>query len=110
MFEDLNITLTVLLFLWCFGLGAIVIEIEGGYGWAERLPTWYLKRGRTLAELAARAGYNPHAAVSLWEKMERVAGGDVPQWLSTHPSHSSRIAELRTYADRVQPLYQSARK
>ena len=65
---------------------------------------------RIGVELAARAGYNPHAAVSLWEKMERVAGGDVPQWLSTHPSHSSRIAELRTYADRVQPLYQSARK
>ena len=65
---------------------------------------------RIGVELAARAGYNPHAAVSLWEKMERVAGSDVPQWLSTHPSHSSRIAELRTYADRVQPLYQSARK
>ena len=65
---------------------------------------------RIGVELAARAGYNPHAAVSLWEKMERVAGGGVPQWLSTHPSHSSRIAELRTYADRVQPLYQSARK
>lgn len=63
---------------------------------------------RMGVELAARAGYNPHAAVTLWEKMERLSGGGVPQWLSTHPSHGSRIAELRRYADRVQPLYQAA--
>ena len=36
----------VLLWLWAFGLAGIEIEIEGGRGWAERLPTWYLKRGR----------------------------------------------------------------
>jgi hypothetical protein len=37
---------TLLLFLYAFGLAAIEIEIEGGVGWAERLPTWYYKRGR----------------------------------------------------------------
>jgi hypothetical protein len=36
----------VLVWLWAFGLGCIEIEIEGGHGWAERLPTWYRKRGR----------------------------------------------------------------
>jgi hypothetical protein len=36
---------TLLLFVWSFGLAGIEIEIEGGYGWAERLPTWYVKRG-----------------------------------------------------------------
>ena len=65
---------------------------------------------RVGVELAARAGYEPHAAITLWQKMGRVAGGQPPQWLSTHPSHESRIADLRTYADRVQPLYLAARR
>lgn len=61
-------------------------------------------------ELAARAGYDPYAAVTLWEKMGRVSSGQPPEWLSTHPSHESRISDLRTYAERVQPLYAGARK
>ena len=65
---------------------------------------------RIGVELAARAGYDPQAAISLWEKMGRVAGGQPPQWLSTHPSHQSRIADLRVYAQRVQPLYSAARR
>ena len=65
---------------------------------------------RVGVELAARAGYDPHAAITLWEKMGRVSGGQTPQWLSTHPSHLSRIADLRNYADRVQPLYLAARR
>ena len=65
---------------------------------------------RIGVELAARAGYDPHAAITLWEKMSRVSGGQPPQWLSTHPSHQSRIADLRNYADRVQSLYLAAKK
>jgi len=65
---------------------------------------------RVGVELAARAGYNPHAAITLWEKMGRTSGGQPPQWLSTHPSHQSRISDLRNYADRVQPLYLAARR
>ena len=65
---------------------------------------------RIGVELAARAGYNPHAAISLWEKMSRASSAGMPQWLSTHPSHDSRIADLRIYADRVLPLYVAARK
>ncbi len=60
---------------------------------------------RIGVELSARAGYDPHAAVTLWEKMRRVSDVEPPQWLSTHPSHDARIADLRTYADRVAPLY-----
>ena len=63
---------------------------------------------RIGVELAARAGYEPHAAITLWEKMRRVSDGESPQWLSTHPSHATRIADLRTYADRVAPLYRPA--
>ncbi len=65
---------------------------------------------RMGVELAARAGYDPRAAISLWEKMGRVSGGQPPQWLSTHPSNQSRIADLKVYAERVQPLYIAARR
>lgn len=65
---------------------------------------------RMGVELAARAGYDPRAATTLWEKMGRVSGGQPPQWLSTHPSNQSRIADLKVYAERVQPLYIAARR
>lgn len=65
---------------------------------------------RIGVELAARAGYDPRAAILLWEKMMRVSDGQPPQWLSTHPSHQSRIADLRQYADLVEPLYLTARR
>ncbi len=65
---------------------------------------------RVGVELAARAAYDPDAAISLWQKMESAAGGQPPQWLSTHPSSASRIADLRVYAQRMQPLYAAARQ
>jgi predicted Zn-dependent protease len=65
---------------------------------------------RMGVELAARAGYDPRAAVSLWEKMRRVSGGAPPQWLSTHPSNETRIRDLQDYAARVLPLYEAARR
>ena len=65
---------------------------------------------RLGVELAARAGYNPHAAVSVWQKMLQAGGGGGPQFLSTHPSPATRLADLKVYADRVMPLYQQARR
>jgi predicted Zn-dependent protease len=66
---------------------------------------------RIGVELAARAGYNPQAAISLWEKMAKLSGGgQPPKWLSTHPSHEDRIKDLRIYAEKVMPLYQAAAK
>ena len=65
---------------------------------------------RMGVELAARAGYDPHAAITLWQKMQRVAGSGVPQWLSTHPSSDTRIRDLTDYAARVQPLFEAARR
>ena len=65
---------------------------------------------RIGVELAARAGYDPHAAISLWEKMQKLAGsGQPPKFLSTHPSHQDRIKDLKVYAERVMPLYQQAK-
>ncbi|AVR88110.1 metalloendopeptidase [Thauera aromatica K172] len=65
---------------------------------------------RIGVELAARAGYDPRAAVTLWDKMATRSAGAPPQWLSTHPSHANRQRDLADYAARVMPLYQSARR
>lgn len=64
---------------------------------------------RMGVELAARAGYDPRAAITLWQKMERAGGGGTPEILSTHPSSQSRIADLRQAAAIVLPLYQGKR-
>jgi len=61
-------------------------------------------------ELAARAGYNPNAAISLWNKMTEASGGSQPEFMSTHPASSSRIASLQAAIPKVMPLYEQARK
>ncbi len=64
---------------------------------------------RIGVELAARAAYDPRAAVALWEKMTKVGGSQPPQWLSTHPSHANRVTDLQGYSAKVLPLYEAAR-
>jgi len=60
-------------------------------------------------ELMARAGFDPHAAVNVWQKMAKVnTEGAPPEFLSTHPSGQSRIQDLEKNIPRVLPLYQAA--
>jgi predicted Zn-dependent protease len=61
-------------------------------------------------ELMARAGYDPNAAVTLWQKMSKAGGGGTPEFLSTHPSGESRIRDLEKTVPLVLPLYQAAAK
>jgi predicted Zn-dependent protease len=65
---------------------------------------------RIGVELAARAGYDPRAAITLWQKMSAQGGGSTPEFLSTHPSATTRIADLQVYSARVMPLYEQARR
>lgn len=65
---------------------------------------------RIGVELAARAGYNPRAAVTLWQKMGSAGGAEPIKFLSTHPSHEDRLRDLTDYSQRVMPLYEQARK
>jgi predicted Zn-dependent protease len=60
-------------------------------------------------ELAARAGYDPRAAVTLWRKMAAASQGQPPQFLSTHPGHADRIREIEANLPKVMPLYEKAR-
>ncbi len=56
-------------------------------------------------ELAAKAGYDPHAAVTLWQKMARVSGGRAPEFLSTHPAPESRQKALQALVPQMMKYY-----
>lgn len=60
-------------------------------------------------ELMARAGYNPNAAISLWQKMEQASGTGMPQFLSTHPAPDNRKETLGKLIPTVMPLYLAAK-
>jgi len=57
-------------------------------------------------ELAARAGFKPQAAISVWQKMNKATQGKgPPEFLSTHPSGETRIEQLSELMPAVEPLY-----
>ncbi|MDH4106120.1 MAG: M48 family metallopeptidase [Gammaproteobacteria bacterium] len=57
-------------------------------------------------ELAAKAGYDPRAAATLWQKMGKVGGGAPPEFLSTHPSDTTRQERLGALAPKMMQYYQ----
>jgi predicted Zn-dependent protease len=60
-------------------------------------------------DLMARAGFDPHESVALWRNMSGASKTQPPEFLSTHPSHSSRIYELERRIPSVMPVYEDAR-
>jgi predicted Zn-dependent protease len=69
-----------------------------------------IEADRIGVELAARAGYDPRAAVTLWQKMGQAGGGGGPQFLSTHPAPENRQKDLANYAAHVMGLYEANRR
>jgi predicted Zn-dependent protease len=59
--------------------------------------------------LMARAGYNPIEAVEFWQRMEKLGGRGGPEFLSTHPSHGRRIAQLREWLPEARQIYANTR-
>ncbi|QXW24935.1 M48 family metallopeptidase [Acinetobacter johnsonii] len=59
--------------------------------------------------LMARAGYNPQAAITLWEKMNKLEGAGGSSFLSTHPSNSQRIDAMRKNLPAAQQIYNQRR-
>ena len=60
-------------------------------------------------DIAARAGFDPRAGITLWQKMGMINKNAPPQWLSTHPAGPSRIAEMKKHLPEVMPLYAHAK-
>jgi predicted Zn-dependent protease len=103
------------------GIGAALLGL--GQGSADLAGTGYqalvatrfsrtdeAEADRMGLELAARAGYDPHAGVTLWQKMMAANGGThQPEFLSSHPADENRVREIEALLPAVMPLYQAAR-
>lgn len=61
-------------------------------------------------ELMAKAGFNPQESTELWRNMSSAGGGQPPEWMSTHPSHESRISNLQSKMGDVMPIYEKAKQ
>ena len=58
--------------------------------------------------LAADAGYDPREAIALWERMGQMSGGGAPsEFMSTHPSHETRITQLKKWMPEAMAIYQT---
>ena len=57
--------------------------------------------------LMADAGYDPHEAIHLWERMEQFSKGQPPEFLSTHPSHGKRIEQIEQWMPEAMSHYHS---
>lgn len=59
--------------------------------------------------LMARAGFDPSESVALWRNMSAKGNGQPPEFMSTHPSHATRIERLQAGLTQAEPLYREAR-
>ena len=57
--------------------------------------------------LMAKAGYDPKAALRFWQRMSAQGEGEPPEFLSTHPSHATRIEDIRTHMPEAVAIYEA---
>ncbi len=88
---------------------AVMAGAQGAAMLAVTLPnsrTSETEADRIGIELAAKAGYDPRAAATLWQKMGKVGGSGPPQFLSTHPAPGNRQATLAALEAQMMPYYE----
>lgn len=86
------------LFLMSYGLGSQL----GSLAFSHNHETESDKMGLVFM---AMAGYNPEEAPLFWERMAAQGSAQPPQFLSTHPNHDTRIADLNAYMDEALKYY-----
>ena len=59
-------------------------------------------------ELMARAGFDPRQSIVLWQNMEKISSGQPSEFLSTHPSHETRMQDLTDNMESALRSYDSA--
>jgi predicted Zn-dependent protease len=94
---------------------AIITQLDltdaAGMGYQALLATRFSRTDESEAdriglELAARAGYDPRAGITLWQKMTSAnKGGKPPEFLSSHPADASRVKQIEELLPSVMPLY-----
>jgi predicted Zn-dependent protease len=104
------------------GVGASLFGLSEGTanmansGYQALIATRFSRNDETEAdriglELTARAGYDPRAGVTLWQKMISTSqGGRPPEFLSSHPAEASRVEQIQSLLPIVMPLYEAARR
>jgi predicted Zn-dependent protease len=94
------------LFLLAYGgattLGRVLPHSRNNESEADRMGAVY----------AAKAGYDPRAAITFWKKMSaqkeaEKSGAKLPAWLSTHPSDGKRVTDLEAFMPQVVPVYEA---
>ncbi len=58
-------------------------------------------------DLMAKSGFDPSAAISLWQNMAKLSNGSPPEFMSTHPSNTTRIDQLKTHLPKSRTFYQA---
>ncbi len=89
---------------------AVMAGAQGAAALAITLPnsrSSETEADRIGIELAAKAGYDPRAAATLWQKMGKAGGSGPPQFLSTHPAPGNRQATLTALAPQMMPYYEA---
>lgn len=98
-----------------FGLSPTAANLAG-IGYQAFIATHFSRSDEAEAdriglELSARAGYNPRAGVTLWQKMINAkSGGQLPEFLSSHPADASRVQQVESLLPIVMPLYEATRR